>query len=56
LAVRVTLAPGRAFGLALAADFLAGLDFLTMIVLIGARSARLFTDPEMGAARENFKV
>jgi hypothetical protein len=57
LAVRVVLAPGRALGLALAADFLAGLDLLAMVVLIGApQGAQLVTYPEMGAPRENFKV
>jgi hypothetical protein len=57
LAVRAVLAPGRALGLALAEDFLAGLDLLAMVVLIGrALGARLCTYPEIGAARENLKV
>jgi hypothetical protein len=36
LPVRVALAAGRALRLALAEDFLAGLDLLAMVVLIGA--------------------
>jgi hypothetical protein len=36
LAVRVALAPDRPLGLALAEDFLAGLDLLAMVVLISA--------------------
>jgi len=58
LAPRVAFPLGGALRLARAEDFLAGLDFVAMVFLIGAhpRHALLSRYPKMGAAWENRKL